>query len=143
MSAKKNDYQIPLSEAELWTTIWRRACRDNCKSFLLHIEDLMGVLTEMGVLKREGKSNNYKYIEGTNRDVRAYMAIDPKRGLPGNGEKVLLVGTKKFPNPKKPGKFIYRDILDGATWLEEGENTGVYDFSRPCPDMCDEDSPLS
>mgnify|MGYP003636985256 CR=1 FL=1 len=143
MSTKKKDYQIPLSEAELWTTIWRRACKDNCKAFLIHVEDLMGVMTEMGVLQKT-QQGLYKYDEGSNRDVRAYMAIDPAHGMPGGGEKILLVGTEKVPDPSgKPGQYQYKDIIDGHVLLGDGDDSGIYDFSRPCPSACDDDSPLN
>mgnify|MGYP001045127550 CR=1 FL=1 len=142
MSSSKN-YQIPLSEAELWTNIWRIACPTNCKAFLIHVEDLMGVMTEMGVLQKTA-DGLYKYDEGRNRDIRAYMAIEPKNSNGNPEEKILLVGTEKVPNPSgKPGSYIYKDIIDGHVLLGDGEDSGIYDFSEPCPDWCDDDSPLN
>lgn len=155
-NAKKANYQIPLAQAVEWTTIWRIACPTNCKAFLIHIEDLMGVMEEMGVLENKG-GNMYKYKEGHNNDIRAYMAIDPKLGQKGKSpeEKILIVGTEQVI---EDGKIVYRDILngkvdgtvtDGYTTVGavlgdgEGDGSGVYDFSEPCPTTCDKDSELN
>ena len=146
MSNRKN-YQIPLAEAELWTTIWRIACPTNCKAFLIPIEDLMGVLTEMKVLVPNG-DNSFQYNEGHNNDIRAYMAVNPKNKKGNPEEKVLLVGTEKIPNGK--GGYTYKDLIYGRTWeqgdeldvVDDGEDSGVYDFSQPCPNTCDGESPL-
>jgi hypothetical protein len=145
--AKQDDYQIPLDEAALWTTIWRAKYPNNAKAFLIPVEDLMGVLTEMGVLQ-ELEEGIYKYDEGIKRDIRAYMAIDPHVGEKGKlpEEKVLLVGTQQAI---EDGKLIYKDILDGKvdgqllTGYEAGGGSGVYDFTDPCPNACDDGSPLS
>jgi hypothetical protein len=145
--AKKNDYQIPLDQAALWTTIWRAACPTSCKAFLIPVEDLIGTLKEMSVL-REIKPGIFEYNEGIKRDVRAYMAIDPHVGEKGKKpeEKILLVGTEQT---LKEGKIVYRDILNGRIdgELLEGydggdDGSGVFDFTEPCPDACDDDSPL-
>ncbi len=146
-NAKKDNYQIPLTEAALWTTIWRAACPDNCRAFLIPVEDLMGVLKEMGVLKSAG-DDLYKYDPGLKRDVRAYMAIDPHVGQKGKTpeEKILLVGTQQVI---EDGKLVYKDILEGKVDgvllgdYEDGDDSGVYDFSRPCPNACDPNSGLN
>ena len=148
MSNRKN-YQIPLSEAQLWTTIWRIACPTNCKAFLIPIEDLMGVLTEMGVLE-QNPDGSYTYDEGSNRDIRAYMGINPKNKKGNPEDKILLVGTEKVPNGQ--GGYKYKDIINGHVW-EKGDDmsmigdgdddSGVYDFTEPCPDACDDDSPIN
>ena len=147
MSVK--DYEITVTKAVEWTTLWRVACPNNCKAFLIPIEDLMGVLEEMKVLTPvDGEKNTFKYKEGHNNDIRAYMAIDPKFGQSGASpeEKVLLVGTEK---EKKDGKTIYRDIIKGKydpcnlSDGDDGPQSGVFDFTEPCPNLCDDESPLN
>ena len=146
MSAK--DYQIPVKEAAIWTNIWRIACPDRCKAFLIPIEDMIGVLQEMEVLIPDGKSKDgkplFKYDEGTNRAVRAYMAINPKNIQGHPEEKLLLVGTQKIT---RGIETVYKDILDGQVdgqlVLGDGKDSGVYDFTEPCPTVCDEDSELN
>ena len=110
----------------------------------------MGVLTEMKVLVPDGE-NNYTYNEGHNNDIRAYMAINPKNQNGNPEEKVLLVGTEKIEDPTAAGGYLYKDIIHKKTWskgdtLELGdgdEDSGVYDFTNPCPEVCDDGSPLN
>lgn len=146
--AKQDDYQISLDDAILWTNIWRIANPENAKAYLIPVEDLIGVLKEMGVLKQVKDKNCFKIDEGkTQLDVRAYMAIDPHLEDPTRGpeEKVLMVGTKKVKSPDGSG-WVYEDIIhypiieDGDG---DGDGSGVFDFSLPCPDTCDKGSPLN
>jgi len=129
------NYQIPVAKAAEWTALWREKCPNNCKAFLLPVEDLVGILKEMKILQ-EVEAGVFKIDEGNEQYARAYMAIDAQEAA-GGGEKVLLVGTKKEPLTKET--FIYRDIMakDG-----DGDGPGIYDFTKPCPSHCDPDSPL-
>ena len=89
---------------------------------------------------QEQEGGVFKINEGENEYARAYMGIDKETSV-GGGEKVILVGTKKIPFSK--GEDIYRDIINGSE--EDGDNdegSGVFDFSRPCPNYCDPESPL-
>ncbi len=151
-----NKNQISLDDAVLWTKIWRIACPNNCKAFSIPVSDLVNVLKEIGVLVLDEETEQYS-IEKTINGVRAYMAIDPENGLPGGGEKLLLVGTHPEKNTKT-GKMVQRDIINGkldnkgqiiddklygADNLGDPDpNTGIYDFTSPCPNVCDDDSPL-
>jgi hypothetical protein len=148
--AKKDDYQISLEDAVLWTTIWRIANPENAKAYLIPVEDLVDTLKEMGVLSPVGDpaDNNFHYDPGkTQQDVRAYMAIDPHIDNPKQGpeEKILLVGTNKRVLPN--GKVVYEDIINfpdpSGLGDGDGKDSGVYDFSEPCPNTCDEGSPLN
>lgn len=136
-----NDNTISLKDAEAWTANWRKSCPNNCKAFLIPAEDLTNVLIEMGVLQ-EQKSGMYTINNENGKDARAYMAIDPAQ-KEGNGEKLLIVGTKEVNG-------VYRDIINGKidnqgdvidTALNSG--SGIYDFTSPCPTACDPNSPLN
>lgn len=147
--AKKDDYQISLDDAVLWTTIWRIANPENAKAYLIPVEDLVDTLKEMGILTPVGdpEDNNFHYDPGeTQQDVRAYMAIDPHLDNPKKGpeEKILIVGTKKIVHSN--GTVTYEDIInfpDPDVDGDDGKDSGVYDFSLPCPDSCDPGSVLN
>lgn len=66
-----------------------------------------------------------KEIDG----VRAYLGVDEN-----DVEKLILVGTKL-----KEGTDIYEDLLPGST----NTYAEIYDFTRPCPHMCDPKSVLN
>ncbi len=127
---------ILLKDAAQWTKNWRETCPNNCKDFLIPTVDLVEVLEEMNILEKT-KKGNYKLKSTKNKDIRAYMAIDPET-QEGNGEKILIVGTKLG----KDG--VYRDMVPGrkdAYELGDGEGD-IYDFTKPCPNYCDPGSPL-
>ena len=133
-----NKNVIPLKEAENWTKNWRTKCPNNCKAFLIPSIDLIEALEEMGVLKK--KDNGDYTLNHVNRsDIRAYVGIDPATSE-GYGEKLLIVGTKRDSDG------VYRDMVPerrnkSVVPLKEGEGA-VYDFTRPCPNNCDQNSPL-
>lgn len=134
--------EITLAQAQLWTKIWRIACPTNCKAFSIPVKDLIGVLKEIGVIQDAGKGL-YEIDEKTENGVRAYMAIDPCEDN-GGGEKILIVGTR--PGKDDKGKIIQKDIINTGGELDDtldgDPDTGIWDFTNPCPDMCDPESPL-
>lgn len=127
---------IPLKQASAWAKNWREKCPNNCKAFLVPTESLISAMIEMNILQ-ENKDGSYKLNKTEDTYIRAYLGIDPKT-VEGNGEKLLIVGTKK------DGKGIYKDLVpERSDDFTEGANGEVYDFSQPCPKNCDEDSPLN
>ena len=139
MSLKDNT--ISLQNAEAWTANWRKRYPENSSAYLIPAEDLSNVLIEMGILKEE-KTGMYSLNLQKGQDIRAYMAQDPNQ-IEGNGEKLVLVGTKNIDG-------IYRDIINGKI-DNEGEvlhptlnaGTGLYDLTQPCRPHCDPNSPLN
>lgn len=114
------DKKITLATAEEWTSEWRKKGSSyekhhELKAFNIPIEDFKGVLKEPGV-----------------EAVRAYLGLEKKRNASGKvdfEEKLIIVGVD---NNKK-------DMLPSGT-----PNKGsIYDFSRPCPNLCDFESPLN
>ena len=62
-------------------------------------------------------------IEQANvENIRAYVGIDPESGL----QKLMLVGVD----------------AKGNDLISEKDKDYIYDFTRPCPDKCDIESPL-
>ena len=122
---------------EAWRTVYKEAGIPVPKGFLIPVQDLMGVLTEMNVLTDNG-NNNYTYNKSLGRDVRAYMGFD------GSVPHLVMLGTKVVNG-------VYRDLYDGGVDGQKGtltgeegfEGSGIYDFSRPCPNACDDDSKLN
>ncbi|MEP0264107.1 hypothetical protein [Dokdonia sp.] len=165
---------IKLSEAEAWTLKWQSETKgqDHCNAFLVPVQDLLGTLSEMGVISMDGAGNITGHYSDTQEEkIRAYMAIDetiitdidnrypPGAGRDqaiknaGYGEKILVVGTEKTTTVNRQGEIIYRDIVkdeknsDGGTYRYPSgitlNGSGVYDFTAPCPSNCDDDSPLN
>ena len=159
MSNNDNNNQVYLQKAIDWTKLWRETCPNNCKAFSIPVSDLVNVLKEIGVIKEAGNTGLYTVNSDNNPNgVRAYMAIDPDLiKQPGGGEKLLLLGTKAVWDSRTE-KIVQRDIINGKLDnkgnpihpLDTGHgnlgdpepNTGIYDFTIPCPDFCDPQSPL-
>ena len=110
---------ITLKEAQTWAARWRQEEGDynkhhELKAFLIPKIDLQEVLAE-GI-----------------DAARAYIGID-EDGV----ERLMIVGTKYDEDTK-----TYVDMItgtNGAGVLLEGD---IYDFTQPCPDTCDKNSPL-
>lgn len=122
---------IPVKEAQEWVNAWR-AKFATCKGFLIPAEDLVAVLKEMNILKEDNGQFVLNEDNVSDNGARAYLAIDDKEPE-GNGEKLLIVGTTKEPDGTHKD-IIYENSKDG--------NSGIYDFTKPCPSTCDVTSPL-
>lgn len=59
--------------------------------------------------------------------VRAYVGVDDL-----GEEKLMMVGTRYNKETD-----TYEDIIT------DGGESAIFDFSRPCPNLCDKDSPLN
>jgi hypothetical protein len=157
MNENKNR-QVYLQDAIDWTGLWREKCPDNCKAFLIPVEDMVAILKKMNILQLQ-KDGHYAIDEGSDNDIRAYLGIDPKlMDQPGKGEKLVMVATQKFPDSRFKSGYIHKDIINGKidnegpiiktnpnnlrTAQDPEPNTGIYDFTSPCPDACDPGSPL-
>ncbi len=113
---KKNT--ISLSTAKKWAKKWRKEegtynKHHECKAFNIPLIDLKEVLGETGVVS-----------------VRAYLGIDDN-----DVEKLMFVGVDKN------GKDMLPKKSEGLENSEEGDD--IYDFTEPCPDLCDDESPLN
>ena len=135
---------ISIATAQKWVQQWRKTCPDNCKAFLIPAFDLTQVLKEMKILVKH-PNGSYVLDESNLPDsgVRAYMAIDEALVKePGKGEKLVIVGTTK--EIQKGSAIVHRDIIyDAATAATAPVDSGIYDFSEPCPPHCDSNSPLN
>ena len=114
-------YSIPLSDACRYTRRWREA-GNTIKAFTIDTQELTDIIDELGV----------KHMKEV-KQVRVYFGIKDD-----NKEALVLVGVDEFGNDitsfMKP---------ESAAKVEGEEESGTYDFTRPCPDTCDEESPLN
>ena len=115
---------ISLEVAKQWAKEWRddEASYNKyyqCRAFNIPKKDLIEVLAE------------------NVHSIRAYIGVE-KIEVKGKQtiftEKLMIVGVNK------EGKDMISSA-DGIT-LDDGEGE-IYDFSEPCPDSCDEDSPIN
>jgi len=104
---------ISLQDGIAWTTNWRESGHQlSARSFTLGGDEFAAILNEPGV-----------------EQVRLYLAlaVDPDNP-PELIEKLICVGVDR------DGK----DIIYGPEnpRPEGDEGTGIYDFSNPCPPLC-------
>lgn len=117
----QSDKKISLGEATTQTAAWRSSHPGACKAFLIPIQDLQGLLSEI-------------QSQGSNAYARAYLAMD------GSEEKLVFVGTEEVPDGK--GGTYYKDLLPASTDTVEDDGNSIWDFTRPCPPYCDPNSAL-
>ena len=113
---------ICLDKAEKWTKAWRSqdgtfTDHKDLKAFLIPLEDLKEVIKEPNVA-----------------NVRAYIGIDESDD---NKPHLIIVGVNAAGED-----IIYAAAKKGCVDPDGTVNTGLYDFSQPCPTTCDITSPL-
>ena len=114
-------YSIALSDACRYTRRWREA-GNTIKAFTIDTQELIDIITQLGV----------KHMKEVHQ-VRVYFGIKDD-----NKEALVLVGVDEY------GNDITSFMKPESTAKVEGEEeSGTYDFTRPCPDTCDEGSPLN
>ncbi|WP_034062639.1 hypothetical protein [Lacinutrix jangbogonensis] len=140
---------IDINDAIAYATKWQNENPKHAKAHLIPNEDLIACLEEMGVLVSDGEGK-YTLNVAAGAGVRAYMGINrPEGEAPSpQTEKLLLVGTKL------DCEGIPRDLVQGEkpsgcedkavdNAVKALAGSGVYDFTKPCPNLCDINSPLN
>ncbi len=119
---------ITLKTAKEWAQNWREKESTynkyhECRAFNIPKIDLEEVLAEDGVAS-----------------IRAYLGVketvNPKTKETTYEEKLMIVGVDK--NNKDMISTV--KATDG---LGDGDEDDIYDFTLPCPNTCDPDSPLN
>ncbi len=117
----RKNYHYDLTKAQDETRRWRKT--QKIKAYFVDVEELMDVI-------REGQMDAMRIYFGLEED---------------GTEKMFLVAAERLYN--KDGETVeVRDLIDNDTFdsdgLVDGDGHFVYDFSTPCPNTCDGDSPL-
>lgn len=153
---------LSFDDAVADTDLWQKLNPDHAKAFLIPTGDLLAMLAEMEIIAIDPVTGNItgNNSAANNQEVRAYMGIDTtiysdygggkdpvKFREKGFGEKLIMVGT--MPDPFTPNVDI--DVMvdektrtvypPGARYSIQG--SGIYDFTNPCPNDCDPNSPLN
>lgn len=122
---------ILLEEAQVWTKRWQAKNPEHSKAFLIPVDDLIACFNEMGVkFETDVNGKLHVVIDTYEPYIRGYMAIDDS-----SEEHLLIVGTTSEDG-------IQYDDMIGNNLNSPIEGSGVYDFTKPCPNNCDENSPL-
>lgn len=96
------------------------------RAVLIPIADILAIVDKYQFTDKDGNTRNE--LQG----VRAYFAIkESDESLP-NDVTALIV----------PVDLKGNDIINTNNSLGEEEDTDIYDFTKPCPDVCDPESPL-
>lgn len=119
---------ISLDEAKKWAENWRDLESDynkynKCIAFNIPKIDLQEVLAEDGV-----------------ESIRAYIGVKETTNSKGKvtfEEKLMIVGVDEN------GKDMIPFSDENSLSLQGAEQSGIFDFTEPCPNMCDESSPLN
>ena len=118
---------ISLNQAKEWAGNWRNLESNYNKYHKIHAFnipklDLIEVLNEENV-----------------ESIRAYIGVKEttnKKGETEFEEKLMIVGVDE------KGKDLLPSSTIGKTLATESDESGIFDFSRPCPTTCDQESPL-
>jgi hypothetical protein len=124
---------IPLNDAIARVTLFRDKFIGEIpdakipRAILIPIADLMAIVDKYTIIDDDGNAKST--IEG----VRAYFAVKvTDRDLPDDITALIVPVDLK-------GNDIITTTTDN---LQEGDDTEIYDFTKPCPDQCDPESPL-
>ncbi|SFN42214.1 hypothetical protein SAMN04487989_101330 [Bizionia echini] len=141
METKMTGKTFPLKQVQKWVQTWQENNKTRAKAYRIPVSDLIGCFLEMGVISL--KSDGTMVVNDIpDACVRAYLGTNPdpsKRTMAeGFGNKLYIVGTEKIA-----GK--YRDIVQDEGIAEPSAaitGSGIYDITTPCPNDCDDLSPL-
>lgn len=113
----KKQNTIPLKQAKKWAETWRLT-----ESWYNKYNECIAFNVPLDDLKDVLKEKGIV-------SVRAYLGVDE------NGEeKLMIVGVDKYN----------KDMLSSRDGENLDEDSGqIYDFTRPCPTTCDQESPLN
>ena len=131
---------ISIEDAKAWTKNYQGNMRSgDAKAFLISCDTIVDILKEMKVIQEDSRGNiTLHNIKGSN--IRAYMAKNPKQ-TEANGQTLVMVGTMKDSGG------TYRDMvkeeINPPYNPSDLDGSGAFDFTKPCPIYCDENSPLN
>lgn len=129
-----NTPTIPLTEAIARVTRFREQLIDQVpeanipRAVLIPIDDLLAIVEKYSVVDDDGNIRNS--LQG----VRAYFAVKvTDKDLPDDITALIVPVDLK-------GNDICTNPVGGVK--NPGDDSEIYDFTKPCPDVCDPESPL-
>lgn len=123
---------IPLSEAIDRVTRFRDQLINQVpdtnipRAILIPIDDLLAIVEKYATVDTDGN------ITSSLRGVRAYFAVKEGDQTLPDDVTALIVPVDKAGN----------DIITYPNTLQGTDDSEIYDFTKPCPDVCDPESPL-
>ncbi|GAA4777765.1 hypothetical protein GCM10023231_00200 [Olivibacter ginsenosidimutans] len=130
--------RIPLKKAQKLTKRWRKFLKKQSGDYVFKTLNRGAFIPfeDIDALRQlEWKDKN---IIG----VRAYFALEKEKGpddTPLHHVKLILVPVEK---DGKNGRDVLEITTGEAGEDAKGKKSSIYDFTTPCPDCCDDDSPL-
>ncbi|RZK81678.1 MAG: hypothetical protein EOO92_04535 [Pedobacter sp.] len=133
MKSKINVPTVPLEEAVARVTRFRDQLIKQVpeanipRAVFIPIADLMAIIDKFQDLDEHGN------IRNSLTGVRAYFAVkDTDQDLPDDVTALIV-----------PVDLAGADIVAHSTGVKgEEDDSDIYDFTQPCPTVCDEESPL-
>ena len=127
MNQDQPNDRITLDDGITWTADWKSRHASGTRAFLIPLKDLQGAMAEI-------------MNQGGDPCARAYLGIDDK-----GEEKLVIVGTKQVPkgDANAANEVDYIDLTPKTRNAIVETEYGVWDFTRPCPTYCDDNSPLN
>jgi hypothetical protein len=131
---EESNKQIPLEQAQLFVGKWKETkAKINKKEPVSEIK-IKGFLITQDVVNALTEAVNKVNGQG----IRAYLGIEEFKeldefGMPKQEFKLLMVGVDSN------GK----DMVAKEESAEAVGNSGVYNYTIPCPSDCDQESPLN
>ncbi|MGF1923604.1 MAG: hypothetical protein ACQUHE_05455 [Bacteroidia bacterium] len=126
---------IPVNEAVARVTRFREKMIQSAaipesnipRAILIPIEDLMSIIQKYTTVDDEGN------VRSTLKGVRTYFAIKATdQDLPDEVTALVVAVDLKG-----------NDLINTGSGLgDDEEGSEIYDFTAPCPDICDPSSPL-
>jgi hypothetical protein len=128
-----NTPTIPLNDAILRVTLFREQLAASVppekipRAVLIPIDDLLAIIERYSAVDENGNVHN------TLQGIRAYFAVKATDKDLDNDITALIVPVNKLGN----------DVITTKVGVGDDEDdTEIYDFTKPCPSECDEESPL-
>ena len=124
-------YSIPLDEAQKRVTNWIEpgpvtVDPTDMRAFVVHREDFIELLNQ--------HDTNF---------IRLYIGVKTTEGSEGKEACLSLVSAARQSEVIPDGNpEIIMDLIGKVDVMGETFNYEIYDFSHPCPPMCDINSPL-
>lgn len=123
---------VKLPEAQIRVERFRKQLKGSMpesnipRAILIPIADLMAIVDKYQTVDQNGDITN------TLQGVRAYFAVKLTDLAKPDDVTALVVAVDKDGN----------DIISDPTNLQDNDGSEIYDFTKPCPDQCDINSPL-